>query len=191
MNNKYYILRHGNSLANKEGLIISNLELGIKEYGLSDKGQIDIETSVTDLINSGALKEPVEIISSPFKRTKESALIAAKLLGIKSISYTEDLRERFFGEFDKTSKENYKRVWDLDIKNPNHKTFGVESVNEVLSRAMSVINRCEKNYLNKIILLVTHGDTSQILECGFKKIDAKLHRSLKTVEQGEYRLLNQ
>ena len=190
MNNTYYILRHGNSLANKEGIILSNLELGVKEYGLTEKGRDDIYKSVQNLINSGSITKEVVIISSPFKRTKESALIASELFNVRDITYTEDLKERFFGEFDLKSKSNYKLIWDLDSHNPEHQEFGVESVNHVLSRAMAVVNRCEKMYMDKIVILVTHGDTAQILECGFKNMNPRFHRSLKTVEQAEYRLLN-
>ena len=190
MNNIYYILRHGNSLANKEGIILSDLDLGIKAYGLTEKGEKDITDSIQRLIDSGVITKEVIIVCSPFKRTRESAAIASKLLSVNEITYTEDLKERYFGDFDQKPKDNYKLIWDLDSENPDHQEYGVESVNNVLSRAMSVVERCEKNYMDKIIIFVTHGDTSQILECGFKNIDPKNHRTLKTVEQGEYRLLN-
>lgn len=189
MNNAYYILRHGNSLANREGLIISEANIGTKDFGLTHKGQEDIKKSIINLIECGIKNKTIEIISSPFKRTKESALIAADLLGIKKILYNKNLGERFFGDLDGSPNDNYIKVWTLDKESAYHKTFGVESVNEVLSRTMSLIELLEDQYKNISIILVTHGDPAQILECGLKKIDPRLHRTLKPVEEGELRLL--
>lgn len=190
MNNTYYILRHGNSEANKAGIILSDFTLGTEGYGLTDKGREDIKLSVTALVDSGMLKQPVKIISSPFKRTKESAIIVAELLKVDEITFNDDLRERFFGDFDQKPKDNYKKVWVIDKDNPNHKENSVESVNEVYSRATAIIKDLEVDYKDTTFILVTHGDTAQILECYFRKIKPQDHRTLKTVKQGEYRLLS-
>ena len=53
LNNQYFALRHGESIANQKGLIVSSPENGIKGYGLSETGQTQINESViaNNLIN--------------------------------------------------------------------------------------------------------------------------------------------
>jgi len=96
LNNQYFALRHGESIANQKGLIVSSPENGIKDYGLSETGQKQITDSVSA---SSKINKRTRIISSDFLRAFESAQIAHKLLYSGSdIQYIESLRERFFGD---------------------------------------------------------------------------------------------
>ncbi|QEN03922.1 histidine phosphatase family protein [Thiospirochaeta perfilievii] len=182
LNNRYYLLRHGNSIANRDGLIVSDLDIGISEYGLTDLGKRDILLKSKKIIN-----KPYLIYSSPFKRTIETSLIVAKSLGLINIEYITDLKERFFGDFDLKSNKNYKIVWDRDRIDPEHKNFNVESVKSVYNRTSSFVKRVELEMKDMDILIVSHGDSLQILECWFNSMDPKYHRDLKPLEEGEFR----
>jgi len=47
LRNKYYLLRHGESHANREGIVISEPETGTSQYGLTGKGtESVIETAI-------------------------------------------------------------------------------------------------------------------------------------------------
>lgn len=183
--NYYYILRHGNSIANQEGLIVSDYDIGTCGYGLSKKGEEQILRSIGKLSERNYI-----IISSPFFRTKESAQIVAKVLDINNILYHDGLRERFFGKFDMSCSNNYTKVWSEDLKDPTHEKWNVESVVDVLKRASDVVLELERKYKNRHIILVSHGDIGQILECGFRDISPEFHRSIVPLEQGEFRVLN-
>lgn len=186
MNNHYFALRHGQSKPNILGIVLSDLEDGKKEeYTLSEQGEEQVRLSVKKAKESEVLGSDTIIFSSPFSRTKKTAEIAKEVLGITSdIIFDERLRERWFGDWEKTDHTAYKKVWADDEKNPEHKQKNVESTKEVLERTMSLVGDIEKKYKDKKILLVSHGDAIKIMETGFKKISPGLHRdlSIKTAE---------
>ena len=122
-------------------------------------------------------------------RARETAEIAKKLLGIEKINFHKNLRERYFGKFDKTSLDNIKIAWEHDEKNPNHKHKGVESPNKVLKRTLALISKLEKKYKDKKILLVSHGDVLQILHTHFSKKPVSQHRKIPHLETAEIREL--
>ena len=130
------------------------------------------------------------IYSSDFRRTLESAEIVESILYAGPVRPTRRLRERYFGEIDGTSDENYPVVWELDEIDPNHKAHGGESVNEVLQRTLSLIDQLERLHRGKKLLLVGHGDPLNILETAFMGINPSQHRHLGyagPIEQGELR----
>lgn len=186
--NRYFALRHGYSIANEAGLIVSDLKSGCKDYGLTSLGKKEIESSVKKYLLE-FFSSNIIIVSSPFLRTKESAQILSRLVN-KDVQFDERLKERFFGTYNLRSNTHYSDVWSFDSENKHHKTNGVESVSEVYSRVKSLVEDLEISYSGYDIFLVSHGDALQILECFFRECDPKNHRSLKPLEPGECRLLN-
>lgn len=180
MNNKYFALRHGQSKPNVLGIVLSDLEDGKKEeYTLSEQGEEQVKVSVTKAKESELLGSDTIIYSSPFSRTKKTAEIAKEVLGVDvDIIFDDRLRERWFGDWEKTDHSAYEKVWSDDERTPKHKEKNVESTKEVLNRAMSLIEDLDKKYKNEQILLVSHGDAIKILETGFKKISSGLHKDL-------------
>lgn len=178
--NKYFALRHGQSKANVLGIVLSDLEDGKKEeYTLSEIGEEQVKLSVRKAREEELLGSDTIIYSSPFSRTKKTAEIAKEILGVKSeINFDDRLRERFFGDWEKTDHLAYKKVWEDDEKNPEHKEKNVESVKEVLKRIMSLIKDLEEKYAGKNILLVSHGDALKILQTGFQDVSPSMHTKL-------------
>ncbi|MEN9557858.1 MAG: hypothetical protein RL141_227, partial [Candidatus Parcubacteria bacterium] len=67
MNNRYFILRHGQSLANVAGIILSHLEDGKSDaYTLTEKGEDDVRASVRRAKEQDLLNVDTIIMSSPF-----------------------------------------------------------------------------------------------------------------------------
>jgi len=188
-NNRYFIIRHGESKANVAHILLSHLKEGKVSYGLSPKGEKQVKDSVSKSKKEKLLDSDVIIYSSDFLRAKETAEIAQKLLGIKKINFHKNLRERYFGKYDKTSLDNIKIAWGHDEKNPNHKHKGVESPNKVLKRTLAVIAELDKKYKDKKILIVSHGDVLQILHTHFSKKPASQHRKILHLETAEIREL--
>lgn len=88
------------------------------------------------------------------------------------------LRERDFGQFNLTSDTNYRRVWEVDARDPQHTEFGCESVASVLLRTSRLLQRLDREYKDKAILLVSHGDPLQILSTVFLGVPPNDHKTL-------------
>ncbi|MBN2618403.1 MAG: histidine phosphatase family protein [Spirochaetales bacterium] len=188
MKNKYFIFRHGNSEANIENLIISDLDSGVLSYGLTEFGIKQVEMSINDLISKNSIKNPV-VVASPFKRTVETATIICNKLNIKTPIINDKLRERYFGKFNISDSINYEKIWSMDVMDPESSIWGVESVNEVSERLHKLFVELEDQYNNSNIILVSHGDPLQILECMVSGKNIGEHRSINPINQGEYRKL--
>jgi broad specificity phosphatase PhoE len=158
-------------------------------YGLSEEGRRQVTTAVTLAKQLGVLDHTTLVVTSDFARARESADIAAQLLGTQGILLTPRLRERFFGTWDRQHHSNYEYVWAADALDPAHKHHDVESTQEVLDRATSLIDDLERDYSGQTILLVSHGDVLQILQTAFERIHSGSHRLLPHLETGEIRKL--
>jgi probable phosphoglycerate mutase len=191
MKNSYFILRHGQSYANVAGIILSHLEDGKKsDYTLTQQGEDEVRRSVLKAKENGVLNENMVIISSPFSRCMRTAEIAMEVLEVdQEIIFDDRLRERWFGDWEKTSNANYQKVWDDDRSDPDHLIANVESANEVQRRTVMLIDELEENYDGQAILLVSHGDALQILQTGLKKQSAAFHRDMPHLETAEIREL--
>ena len=190
LKNTYFAMRHGESMANVEGIIISTPENGIPKYGLSNEGRGQVERSVSDALSNSRLDATTQIVSSDFKRAHESAEIARQLLASKHpLKLDARLRERDFGDFELKSNIHYQTVWDNDVIDSSHTIDNAESADAVMQRATKLVLELENMYENESFLLVAHGDTIQILQTAFKKYSASKQRELKHLETAEIRLL--
>lgn len=179
-------MRHGQSKANEQNIIVSHPENRLHiDYALSDLGK----RQAREAAENSKLTKDTEIYASDFSRAVETAEIVQEIIGAPAIHSTEALRERHFGDFEKMHSENYHKVWDVDAVDANHTENNVESVNSVLSRVTKFILDIEEKYSGKDILLVSHGDTLQILQAGFLKVDPKTHHSLSYLKTAEIREL--
>ena len=200
LRNHYLLVRHGESTANVEGLVVTDPAVGCFKYGLTPKGEIQAKESaksVMDLMDKHnfALKD-VCICYSDFKRTKETAQIIYKQLnedkfdidnGSKFIS-SKLLRERRFGDLDKNDGTlNYEIVWIYDKMDANHTRYRVESVNKTLQRIKLFIQEIERKYDNKLIIIVSHGDICQITQTFFEDIPSNMHHDLPYIQNAEVR----
>lgn len=181
-------MRHGQSLANTAGLIVSRPENGVNNYGLSDKGRQQVEAG----INASALPASIRIFSSDFMRALETAdIIHQSLACAQPVTFDKRLRERHFGDLELGPDSRYPEIWALDQHDPEHCEHGVESVSSVIQRSSTVILECEERYQSETCLLIAHGDILQILQTAFSGISAALHRQLPHLETAEVRELKQ
>ncbi|KAI3843437.1 hypothetical protein MKX03_024331 [Papaver bracteatum] len=175
LGNKYWILRHGKSIPNEKGLIVSSLENGVlSEYQLADEGvnqaRLAGESFQKILKENNISIENVRICYSPFSRTRHTAQVAASVLNVSlegpQCKAMEELRERFFGpSFELQSHDKYAEIWDHDEKGPFMKPEeGGESVADVASRLATAVEAIEKDFQGCAVLIVSHGDPLQILQ---------------------------
>lgn len=187
LRNRFFVMRHGESEANQQGLIVSDPTVGIPRYGLSERGRTQARASIA---GETRLDSDTLIHSSDFKRALETAQIVHEQLRCRAeIATHPALRERFFGEFDGTHHENYQTVWTADRCNANHTEHGVEAATAVMARVTGLIRELDSAWQGRSILLVAHGDVLQILQTAFAKQPAQQHRSLPHLETAEIREL--
>ena len=186
--NRYFIMRHGQSLANLQQVIVSHPQNGVDAYGLSEQGMIQVRESVQ---SSPELDSSLLIVSSDFRRARESAEIVRELLGsTNSLLFDQRLRERNFGEWELTPDSAYPLVWAGDEINPDNDEKGVESPNQVMARVTALVCEYEEKISGVTMLLISHGDPLQILQTAFSKQDASEHRRQLHLETAEIRELN-
>lgn len=184
--NRYSAMRHGESKANVAGIIVSRIENDRRgDYGLSDPGRGQVRVAARGCgLPAGTL-----ICSSDFSRALQTAEIVRDQLGAPEVVRAEALRERCFGDWEGTPTAGYERVWAADEADAGHTHGNVESASAVLDRATAFIAELERRHSGRDILLVSHGDTLQILQAGFLRTDPSRHRSLPHLATAEIRRL--
>jgi len=80
-------------------------------------------------------------------------------------------------------------VWAADAVDPGHAADNVEPASAVLDRATALVADLDRRHSDRDILLVSHGDTLQILQAGFHGIDPARHRALAHLGTAEIRRL--
>ena len=180
-------MRHGQAGNNLDKIIVSEPKEGRLKFGLTDRGINQIKKTIA---KSKFLDKDFIIYHSDFKRTSQTAEWVSKILGIKKIYKTPLLRERFFGRLNNKSTKNFILVWQNDQKTISSGYVGGESVNDVLNRTTKLVANLEKKYQGKNILLISHGDTIEILQAGLLKVDLlKRSKFVKHIKTGEIREL--
>ena len=191
LKNHYYLLRHGQSTANVEGIISSARSLaGSTKHGLTLLGIEQGRNSAPSLIDfieqdlndddTISTKE-VYFYSSPFARAKETAEqclagmraneVAKRIeeLGLKvnkEVILNDGLMERYFGRLDGTELLTYAYVWPVDMFDPTHTAFDVESVAAVTTRLRSTLLDIDSKHDEggNHIVLTSHADVLQITQ---------------------------
>ncbi|OGK21743.1 hypothetical protein A3C23_00220 [Candidatus Roizmanbacteria bacterium RIFCSPHIGHO2_02_FULL_37_13b] len=175
--NRYIILRHGESEANKQGVIVSSLDNGLNDYGCTSEGIEDVSRAARYAQEKGIHVD--HIFTSPFLRCTDSARVFAEVSSfIGEISVRDELRERYFGIFEGTSSCNYQIVYNTDQQNRlgSKELFGAETPTDVLDRVTRLITELEETNEGKTFLLVTHADVGEIAQAGFKGLPPQTHR---------------
>lgn len=193
--NHYYVLRHGRSLANEQGLIVSRAENGVPGYGLSPSGRVDTwqilrrqRESYPDFTRENAV-----CYSSDFSRASETAAIFCELYELDPLILDARLRERDFGQFELSGTGNYGLVWDRDRESATHDFRDAESTARVRDRLLDFVRTVEDRYADgapRRIVCVSHGDPSQIFQTIFAGLAPNRHRELPHLDNAELRAIN-
>jgi broad specificity phosphatase PhoE len=182
--NRFSIMRHGQSMANVAGLIVSRIENDRRgDYGLSALGR----KQALETAHACGLPRDTIICSSDFSRARQTAEIVRSYLDAPEVELSEALRERCFGKWEGSATDNYTQVWAADETSAAEVGSGVEPAAAVLDRTTAFIADLERRYCGRDILLVSHGDTLQILQAGFLRISPTRHRSLPFLDTAEIR----
>lgn len=140
-----YIVRHGKTNWNNQGLIQGMTDIELNEEGIK---------AAEDLAKTINLDDIDICMSSPLKRAKKTAEIIIK--NKKEIIYDDLLLERNFGDYEgtKITEELAKKQWNYKNIDP---TKNLESIKDMLTRCEKFLNKIKKDYKDKKILIVSHG----------------------------------
>ncbi|MBX4192385.1 class I tRNA ligase family protein, partial [Candidatus Parcubacteria bacterium] len=151
--NRYFVMRHGQAESNVTRILDSE---GREDNHLTEKGRNQVVHSAHEL-----RKEKIDLIlTSPILRTKETASIVQRELGLSdaAVMVDERLRERGLGDYNGKSVEEWKASFKnfADEFNPNSQH--VEDFVSLRKRMGEFLFEVERRYTNRNILIVTHGD---------------------------------
>lgn len=192
LRNRYYAMRHGHSLANEAGLIVSHPDNGVSGYGLSRLGREQAASAARNIRQVVAVEpRSLIIISSDFMRARETAgIVYTACQCDTAVTLASRLRERCFGDYELGVDSLYPTVWAEDLDAPVKPAMGVESLWSVSERVTGLITDLERQYNDRHILLIAHGDILQITQCVFTGRDISGHRDVDHLQTAEIRLLN-
>lgn len=142
-----YLLRHGETDWNKKRLL-----QGHTDIPLNEKGRAQVDDTVRRLSELGVRMDA--IVSSPLKRARETAEIAAHRLDYpkEKIVVEELLMERGFGEGEGMTLD------DMKAKYPDSDCPGMESKEELVRRAGQAFQKIAHVFCDaERILLTAHG----------------------------------
>ena len=185
-NNKYYILRHGESTANRKKIISCWPE--IIPSPLTKKGRGQIKIAAKKLKN----KKIDLIFSSDLLRTRQTAEIVGKELKIKS-RYDKRLREYNVGIFNGKTIEEFKKFLPIGIKRFKIKPPKGETYIDIRKRMYNFLKEADKKYSDKNILIISHQLPLTLLEGKIKGFSNKeiirKYSKAKKMKTGELRKL--
>ena len=193
MRNQYYIIRHGHSLGNTKNIASCWPEKLL--LPLTKKGKQEIKEVAKKIKN----KKIDLIFSSDLLRTKQTAEIIGKELGIKPKT-DKRLREVNVGIFNGRPIDEIGKFWDNELSPLEHykKRFQIappqgETYADIEERLSNFIKETEKRYKGKNILVVGHQRPLTLLEKvtynhSFKKF-VKIILEKKEIKTGELRKL--
>ncbi|MDD3098573.1 MAG: histidine phosphatase family protein [Candidatus Pacebacteria bacterium] len=172
LKNRYFLLRHGKTIHQTEKKNITYfypddnppcvlLKEGIEEVRLAGE---KLKDKNIDLI-----------FASDILRIKQTVEIVAKMIGynLDKVVYDKRLRDINWGILSGKSKEEAWAYYNNDkMKKFDLGAPGGESWSQCQKRMIAVINEIEKNYEDKNVLIVSHGDPLWLLE-GYLKSKSK------------------
>ena len=144
---KIILTRHGETEENREGIVMGGAVHGT----LSELGK----EQAIKLANRLKDEKIDVIISSDLDRARLTAEEIAKFHPEAKMELREELRERYFGEFQGKKKQEIGN-WIEKITSLDHHE-SMENFDTLSKRIKILIKHIEKNYPKKTVVLVGHG----------------------------------
>jgi len=149
LNNKYYVLRHGEAVSNVKDIVSCWPEKF--NNPLTKKGVVKINRAAKQLE-----KKKIDLIfHSPLLRTTQTAEIIGKRLKVR-IRKEKRLREIEFGIFNGGSETEFVKYFRNRIERIKREAPKGEDYTDVLKRMWNFFQEINKKYKGKNILIVSH-----------------------------------
>ena len=163
--NKYFVIRHGQA----ENNVLDDMNYHDEEVKLTEVGKAQVLESIKNF------KEKIDvIISSPFRRAKETAGIICDQINfpIDEVIYDDRIRElEASSTFQGKPKEVFKKYYDIDyIDDPFEILSDGESFAQVVKRIGDFMFDIENKYIGKNVLIVSHGCATRAFDFISKRL---------------------
>jgi len=150
---KFIMVRHGESEGNRERRFTISSEVGLTELGLLQAHEVSRRIA--------RLFKPQVVVSSPFRRARQTSEIIAKALNLP-IETVHDLHERDLGCL---KGHSYDDLRAQVLKDPSYdpargwswKPEGGESYEDVRERVMAAVDQLLRRYPRDEVVVVSHG----------------------------------
>jgi len=183
--NTYFVMRHGEAENNVKNIVSSDMHA---LYGLTSRGRVQVESRISELKKYRITR----IIASPFRRTRETAQIVSRALGL-SIEEDQRLGELDFGIFNGKSFDDFLIFEAKHLLKYADPIQDGESYLGAKKRFGSALYELEQKYTDENILIVSHGIASEVLEaviCGANAEESKQIIDTINVPVADVRKLN-
>jgi broad specificity phosphatase PhoE len=215
--NRFRVMRHGQSKANEAGIIVAAIESDRRgDYGLSELGLRQARAAAdacglpadTVICSSdfARARQTAEIVRARLGAAEVTVAEALRERGFGDLEGATVASYARVWEADETDKAHVAHeagdAHDAHAAHAAHaadeagadgagagRALGVEPAAAVLDRVTALVAGLERRYSGRDILLVSHGDTLQILEAGFLRLDPTRHRRLPPLATAEIREL--
>ena len=185
LRNIYFILRHGESEANRQGIVSTWPEEA--NNPLTEKGRRQIKKIIPKL-----KKKKIDLIfSSDLLRARQTAEMIAQELGLK-VKLEKRLREINVGAFNGKSANEWYNFFSRPMERFSKRPLGGENLRDVKKRVVDFIKEIDKEYKNKKILIVSHKDSLLSLTGAIKEFSDReilINYDKLALETGEVRKL--
>lgn len=153
-----YVVRHGETVWNKEGRVQGITDIPLTEKGISDA------LKLRDLVKS--LNIDV-VISSPLKRAIETAKLITDYRF--PINIDDRIKERDWGLNEGANINEVDRIdcWDVIL---NTKVQNIEPIQDFMYRVSEFIEDIKVRFKGKNVLVVTHSAVSRVIHYMLGKI---------------------
>jgi len=159
LNNKYYIMRHGQAISNVKAMCSCWPE---KFHNpLTRLGRQNVKESLESFKVSGKVADI--IFTSPLLRAKQTAEIAGKFLKVK-VKIDKRLREMGFGVFNGKKLESMWKSFKGEDERIERGPAKGESYSEISNRMEDFLKDVDKKYSGKNILFVSHEGPLMLLQ---------------------------
>ncbi len=174
------LVRHGLTDWNEQGRLIGRMAIGLNERGRAQAGRA-----------AEALRDhTVEaVISSPQRRTRETAEPIAQVLGL-DVEIDPGLDEVWLGRWQGKTVAELHGDPDLErtVKDPTYICDAIEPAARVRARAVAVVERLRSKKEQGLVVLVSHGDPLRFVLVHYLSMDLGSHRRLE-VDNGAISVL--
>jgi len=148
-----YLIRHGETLWNKEKRLQGQLDSPLTHEGIRQ---------ATELAGKLSTVQFAAVYSSDLERARHTARIIASRSNNVAVTFDDRIRERHFGCFQGLTWEEITEKFPEEAAkeqsgNPMNLAPGGESKQQLLSRAKAFFEDIALRYLNQKILVISHG----------------------------------
>jgi broad specificity phosphatase PhoE len=163
-----YLARHGQNEDNVNGILNGHRDLPLTEVGRAQA----IEAAENILQHKLQFDA---VLCSPLIRAKETAEIIAAQVGAPIPVVHPLLIERDFGVMTGQPVADIKTLCTPDIIETDTITYflsppGAETFPALLKRAESLLTELQTNFIDKTILLVSHGDMGKMIYASYYQL---------------------